>query len=149
MYTHSASPLALSPIFFSSVARYPAMNIAAALNQILVPVMVPSVEKIMASAAPLNKVRTRQEKEPLSSTQHTASAVSVIHTASLSLPVASPQMMGNVPDNAMRNPQLIRGSKLSSWISLLSRLYDFNSATFYVKSNKLELKSGILGGARY
>ena len=101
------------------------MNIATILSHTLLPVTVPSVENIIANTAPVISVRARQEKDPFNSTQQTASAVSAIHVTSFSLPVARPHIMGNVPDKAIRRPQLIRGSKLSSCMSLLSRLYDF------------------------
>ena len=86
--------------------------------------MVPKKAKNIASIAPVTKVRTRHANEPFISTHDTASAVSVIHTASPSRPVASPHMMGSVPDKAIRKPQLIIGSKLSFWISVFSNLYD-------------------------
>ena len=75
-------------------------------------------------------MRTRHENDPFISTQQMPSAVSVIHMASLMRPVASPHMMGSVPDKAMRIPQLIIGSKLSFWISWLMRLYGLKYATW-------------------
>ena len=82
------------------------------LNKMLPPVTVPRTEKNIARSAPASKVRTRHANEPFSSTHEIASAVRVIHAASSILPVANPQMTGNVPDKAMRSPQLISGSKL-------------------------------------
>ena len=101
----------------SRVAIKAMANIATTLSHILKPVTSPSALHSSASTAPVSSVRTRHEKDPFISTQQIPSAVSVIHMASLMRPVASPHIMGSVPDKAIRTPQLIIGSKLSFWIS--------------------------------
>jgi hypothetical protein len=95
----------------------------------LPPVTEPITAENTPNAAAASSARNRQAKDPFSSIHETASAVRVIHTASLMCPVSIPQIIGTVPDKAMRKPQLSIGSMLSSCNSLFSFLYDSKYAT--------------------